>query len=879
MAKTWYLSLSLLLLTQSLPVQSQSPAAQLADYQQKINNVSQDLKSFSHPCADTFLNIDTSTAPELSAASCEIIQQGQTDLLDWMLLSCEIMLSNQIPRAEQLTSFYIAQALQQEQIRLEELLKHCSRYLKLIEESDEQLQTFTEWYPIGGWEERFGQTGFYHKVLAIEKQTDLLQARYHYYHFLWQTNANPEHQHPNDSLHQALKLLDVPDTNPGEALEAPWRIWRLKLRLLLARYEPKQLEHIWPMMETLLDQPLSAEQLWSLRRAALEHTLLVSKNDPDKIQSQIEKSIAWLNTNRETVKHWDQKRLELALFAGGLARQRFLSDHQSTDEKAVQHFLDRQLAPLKQLAHEQPEMKPLIEALVARQVEPWFASQRRRNFDAFELLALKRQYQTDDPVDTEKLLQVCDTFLDTMPPTEPAYPRLLYETALLHYQNEQQREACRLWHRLAQDFPTWSHSIDISSARAAALAANLAYNLFVSDPQHYGSMARKVLATLVGQPDSQTQQRQGAFADTAPAKSFRYHYGLVLISEQAYTQAAQILQTVPHDDPHYTQALFQAAQSIARLYPPEANNEQRDRFILALTRLVQKVAPENTDTFSLQIVLMLAKVYSAGSPDDHKTSLALLDTFQPTKLEQAIDQSIYRQMILLRSETLEKLGKTSSALAALHNYLQTYPADPIIATTALQLIQALHLELLKLHAQGDYEAIVSSLDTILPVTATCYKQAQNEQKSVIGRYYLEQSALWLIGIESGAAPNTTIDAEQQKAKAQTLVNMFSQQAETNRQLWFVRCRALLAFAQSDFETSQKLWYQVRQSSSPGAALYDGEAETSAYHWWEARYFGLDCLGRQGQSEEMQRIISTVLQTYAGADHDWKKRLEKLLDLP
>ena len=109
-------------------------------------------------------------------------------------------------------------------------------------------------------------------------------------------------------------------------------------------------------------------------------------------------------------------------------------------------------------------------------------------------------------------------------------------------------------------------------------------------------------------------------------------------------------------------------------------------------------------------------------------------------------------------------------------------------------------------------------------------------------------------------------------EARSLIERAGRTEGALNQLWLVRCRALLAFAEGRFQKSQELWYRIRQSVQDNQ---DAEKEMSQYHWWEARYFGLRCLLERGQSEQVRHVINVVLRTHPDYQGPWRMRLEQL----
>ncbi len=95
----------------------------------------------------------------------------------------------------------------------------------------------------------------------------------------------------------------------------------------------------------------------------------------------------------------------------------------------------------------------------------------------------------------------------------------------------------------------------------------------------------------------------------------------------------------------------------------------------------------------------------------------------------------------------------------------------------------------------------------------------------------------------------------------------------NRQLWFVRCRALYDFAAGEYRASQQRFLQVRTAAA------DSKNPDHQYLWWEARYYGLRCLIAQNQTQQAQHALDLLLNTQPIGHPDWLNRIKQLKNAP
>ena len=323
---------------------------------------------------------------------------------------------------------------------------------------------------------------------------------------------------------------------------------------------------------------------------------------------------------------------------------------------------------------------------------------------------------------------------------------------------------------------------------------------------------------------------------------------------QCASQAAALAYNLFVRDPNqYTDLALKVIPALVGDYQPDAVNfrgpfsqnesAQKFRFYYALVLQSARRYAESVEVFG-----------TVPSDDANKTDAQILVIQLYLQLDQ-IDPA--RQMI--RNDMFDRLD------------------NPRLANLTLSLMQKQTPKLLALHAQNQKTELLSMLNESLPISQKiCAATNANTALDTLSasslsalRLYLEQLCLTAVtAADDHADPNSPWIRQAEKWFTQ--LNLIP---SINRQLWFVRCRALYDFAAGEYRASQQQFLQVRTAAA------DSENPDHQYLWWEARYYGLRCLIAQGQTQQAQHALDLLLNTQPSGHPDWLNRIKQLKNAP
>ena len=202
---------------------------------------------------------------------------------------------------------------------------------------------------------------------------------------------------------------------------------------------------------------------------------------------------------------------------------------------------------------------------------------------------------------------------------------------------------------------------------------------------------------------------------------------------------------------------------------------------------------------------------------------------------------------------------------------------PQVLTVTLKIVQEQAEALLVFHARNQLGDPGSALLDLVAASEHLFSHlestADTRRISFARRNLLEVVVLYLIHTNQVAQGGSlSLALQHQASERRHLANVLMQQLVNQREhqnaLWLRRCRALLSYSGENYAEAQRLFAEIRQGTHPN------DPQTG-YYWWEARYYGLDCLAHGESPSEARRIAQMVLQTYPEINSPWKFRLRTL----
>jgi hypothetical protein len=817
------------------------------------------------------------TPEDLPAALQLMVKNGRTDFLDELAKTCRTLLFQQAATYDIPIDFFRDYPDNPPAQQLRELLDTTWEYLKITNGVIADLNTFLDWYPGEDWHMRFGVTGFYLRIQQFDRDVRFLFAVYWYYQAriqqLQSTNDKssltqaPLMQHVKQSFAMLKTYLADENQKPDTLLVV--KLWTIRLARALAFYEPAYYGTTRQQLDLILQAPLDTERQYEFRLESLRCALAAPVLRVSELETfilQIHQFRGWLELNRYSVLDSKTKYLQLA-FLESVVQQKRRSLTTSLRRLREQAYVsDRTyLQPLLALAERETEFTSLIQQMIAARLAASIqalVTYREKNWGTYlhngtdvELLSLARYYRNQTPPDFVKAHQVYEIFIKTRSPVHDRMPEVLYDAALCCYQLSQPKEnsakkaenlvslvrAIYYWDRLARKFPQWTGKTDpqtVNAYQAIRQSASCAYRLSKETPEKYSELARETLAILVGTISSSGSKPAGPFAETPAARQNRYYFALLLFQQNEYEQAADWFAAVPANDPRHQAARYYAIRCRYQQFRPDPQNPNAQR-----------------------------ELYSSW--------IAELEKLLQEKTSDAIDN----QVVTLLIQLYQDLDQTDNALQAIARALQNHANQPQWITAALKILQGQRQTYFRLHAEANFLELSTKLTKTLPASRVVYdiltskswtnSASWKEQKDTVIRIHLEQLGLAVMTILDIQETHTLGPLRPLIDQAEKIISHVKANQTFTNQVWFVRCRAQLAFGQGDDELSRQLWHQIRSVTT------EKKDELSKYYWWESRYFSLRCLIRMHRTDEAEHVIQVLLRSHPDETSPWLIRLQHL----
>jgi len=817
------------------------------------------------------------TAADLPAALQPMVKSGQTKLLDKLQKTCRILIFQQAPTYDVPIDMFRGYSANPPAEQLRELLDKTWNYLKITNGVIADLNSFLDWYPGEDWDRRFGATGFYQRLQQLDRDVRFWFTVYWYYkgriQQLKSGNEKPSGKRDElvNNLKQSFETLKryLAESNQKPDVLLVLKLWYIRLGRALAVHEPAYYGAAQQQLELVLKSPLDSERQYGFRLESLRCALsapAIRVSELGTLILQTHQLRGWLELNQYSVLQSKKKFLELAFLESVLHQKRRTLTTSVSQLRERAYLSNRTyLKPLIDLAEREADFTSLIQDMIAARlaasVEELEKNREKdwtryiRNGTEFELLSLARYYRNQSPPDFAKAQQVYEIYIRTRSLDHDKMPEVLYDAALCCYQLAQPDEnnhvktenldhlvqAIYYWNRLARKFPRFSGKTDpqiINSCQAVVQSAAGAYRLSNEYPAQYAKLARETLAILVGSISPDASEPTGPFAATQAARQYRYYYALLLFSLEDYDQAADWFAVVPQEDPRHEAARYYAIrcryqQSRTKEQNRDEQLKQYQSWIAELEKLLQE---KLSDTVGDQVVNLLIQLY-------------------------------------------QELNQTDGALQAVAQALQKNRNQPQWITLALKILQEQRPILLQLHAEAKYVELSNKLAKTLPAAQIVYDILQSEstessqslgqRKFPATRINLEQLCLAVVTISDLKDNHSLPPLSYLIDQADKAISSLKNDPSYANQVWFVRCRALLAFGQSKFEQSRRFWHQIRSATA------EKKDEQSKYLWWESRYFSLRCLIQLNRTEEAEHVIDVLLRSHPNETTPWIARLKNL----
>ncbi len=861
---------------QQTPAQSDKEAVRIALkeldlYDRMIAEVSQQFSDF-ETLSDKLLAIKSNTpAPERSVAVQTMIDQENTEVLLWMLKSCEAVLLQIGPIQYQQCQFFIGSAQTKQIEQFNDHLNKVTTYLSVIDDVTKKCHAFMEWYPVNLWHQKFGETSFYENILSIEIQSKLLKGFYCYYQASLELMQNKSYDSLLPPLAQGIEAIDHTLKDSQTADQFFLELWKYRLQRMIDHSSDNHTAS-QTLLQKIFKLTNTAEQEWQIRYEALLFILNSNDKENNYIRAQIDKTQQWLSENRGALTYFSEKHLTLAMMKSQL-------DARQITDKNSPKALIKHIEPLKAILELHPELKPIIYEKIAQQL-----SEHLQNFDSnihqtnwgiIECKALKQYFLSLEPPDLLNAIKTCELFFRQLRFHHPVEAEFWYDQAYCHYLLAEQRKeesdleasethllkASHSWHHLAKTFPGWKHpnNPQAHSHMAAHMSTALAYQLYQSNPSKYQQTAVEIMSLLIN---------TAPYANTPQAEQYRYYFAMVLKNTINVEMAIKIFNKVPVSDKNYHSACYQIALCWQKLLKQNLPSLKVETAIEELKRLTETLPKEShLNSTQISTILLIANIYM--DLQKPQNCLDLIETYDAALKQLPPDDPAVLNAKLLKINAYQKLNQSDLAIAELNRTDSTQLKNKNNIALALNLLGQHKHNILRWHAQGNMQQLMSTLEQSLELNELIYAQL-TDQDSKSNRLrtkqlLLEHITLWLISMDP--TNNETTLLQKRQSQCSQLIEELKSNPNYSKQMWLIRCQALWHYSQKEYAESQKLWYHIRQ------ATQNNQQKEIDYYWWEARFYGLLCLYHQQGSENVKQIITTIQKTHSGTQNAWLNRME------
>ncbi len=695
--------------------------------------------------------------------------------------------------------------------------------LRTAQQATATIYRYLDWYPGDDWHQRFEQTGFYGRIRGLREQFILLNARR-----LIILNSSPrdiaaETRGQIQSSLTAVKRLEASQLPPER--RNIHRLALIQLRRLLD-INPANAIDLHNALEQALNQTQYPDVRFELHLESL-HLARQQQENRDQLKQRIAGIRQWLNENRNALSQPLLNELQLLLWEYRNGPQ---------DDSARR----RHLSQLYKFVWLHPEYSPIVIDLMGDTVhrnlnESSPAADQLAGEDDTVWLATAYYYLRAAQPNRIKAEALFSAYLASRPATNSFVPLALYETGRLQQNNNATNDSDNhvqlIWRH-----PNWTASLhpvfgqampylhDASAANLATERAVKLWTLYLEDKRQYREQALAALTLFVGGMPPEGNRPAGPYADNERAKQFRFHLGWLLYESEQYDKAARMFAAVTESDRHYDKAQLYGIHCLQKLLLQAGLSEKEQ--LEKLANLLEK------------LTLILPRV------DDRHV---LLQTTQ--------------NMIELYLRTRQY----QPATAMMRQFVRDYPDLQPLQEQGLYVLTQMRPEIMQRHARGDMAYLTALLPDAMELANAVWQLAQNNPdetcRTTAGLTTLEYISCYALALASqGKKPETQ--------KADRLIEKLEKNPALKNSLRLVRCRAQLQFAKENYVESQQLWYRIRQS------IEDSEKPGMPDAWWEARFYGLECLRKRGREEQARHIVEVLIKTHADEDNAWKKRIQK-----
>jgi len=825
-------------------------------------------------------------------------QNSSCDVLEKILVGAGVKLFEQAGNLELSMGLFFPGQKNPAKDDLDVLLGKTNKELLVVEGGVQDLLQWLDNYGGEDWDRRFGQTDFYESLLQIRHNVQVSRAAWLIFrasvdHYgLAGTAGNQDRRgeklygRMTAAVQQLSELIDHAEQSDAARETVHFLyLWQARMFRVMSFYQEQFLQEAQRQGRIALKSKPEPDIEFALRFEMLRcglHKLPNVPGDYDAVFGKIARLRGWLRNN--TMKDSSVGLFRLAVLESILLQQK-QKQVNSAEGLGPRGYLSnrRYLLPLIELAKRDDFLKRSVAQLVCRRLAVLIGQLDQpgdhsrwvvclKTASDFELLNLAQYYSGSGLVrDYRKAILIFEIFLQQRSADHEKFSDVLYEVGLCSRKLADELEPADVqmyqtrkiktieyWNRLGKDFPRWQskkNGVVVSSGTVLSRSAGLAWELFCADEKQFAKLALQTLELLVGRYESKTGTLTGDYCQLADSRSYRYHYGLVLRSAGRLKQAAEILTMVEPDDSHKPAA----------------------RYYTAICHL---------------------KLCTTGDlPDADRAKLRAAATAELASLvedERSKSAFFYRSAVLQLVRMYQEEGELGKAMRVLCQTIAVGQQDDRLINLGVNLVSEQRQRWLNYHSNNQREKLIELLADTLALSRVIFDRlsvaaGRTESEEIrlksVRRSLLDQLALaaailadcsvgqTVLSQHSGKSiqlDRSGLDYDDAVESAGELLMQAAVDQANQKQLWFVRCHALFAYAMGDYAKSQQLWYRLRSGTGP-----DHKDEELRYYWWEGRYYGLRCLAKRSQIDQAVHSLEVFLNSREYPDNPWLRRMQQL----
>ncbi len=680
---------------------------------------------------------------------------------------------------------------------LHKLAKNTSDKLQTIIEKQQTLKQQIEGYQGDDWDQRYGSTGLWRKLSADNYITKLNKYEIDYYLAL--TSEQPQ---KNEILHKILARLNssFPDT-----LSNTVKLLKIKTLILLAETESDYITQAkYALYSPDIIHPDTHYEFDISKQ--IQKIKFSDKIDPDEVNKLTD---YFFKTDCA-----DDSELVLSL--------------------AILQIKSNQLEAFEKTASLWPQTENVIGSLILEDLTNSISQEHTteralEQISVFEAELAAQFIWKNETENYQKLLNHLSSI------EKFQTPLILYVTATKMAESSPS-EVVHLLVKASELRQRQKNSkLNIDSCKIAEQAAQLAYNLFITDPSNCP------LAI-------ETFEKYCAIAGEKIDEELEYLYTVILNTCSRNTKAKEILEKIagrPAGKWRNRARLdlilqsMQKAQNSTRQWQSEPLEKLGD-FILSCNG-----SDENSNKLRREAINIYCQ--TALESGDNSPAEKMLEILAKTKTTAGIN------LDLLNAQVLQRLGKLDES--AHYMLLAVQNDSGSLAGAVKQLLAEIIDNFEEFSTEPSNPYSIRMIENCKELAQFCYSSLKDRQ-----------SALFLAEI-------SVLAANKNKEKLLEADKFLNNLAADDDDVDLLRCRARLFSEQAEFEKAAPLWAAIakmQKNNSP-------QTNQQSWKWWRAKFYELYCWSKYPQTEkkDVLHTIEVLENSFTDIPPIWAKKLNSL----